>query len=144
MLMLDEATLTPGGPHGLGYVRGTRRVDPDEWFFKAHFYQDPVCPGSLGLESMLQLMKAAARDRWSANAAPNDQFECLALGERHQWLYRGQYTPVNQLVTVEAVIKRVDDANRLMVADGYLMVDGIIIYQMTDFTLRIVPEGGAR
>jgi acyl transferase domain-containing protein/3-hydroxymyristoyl/3-hydroxydecanoyl-(acyl carrier protein) dehydratase len=138
MLMLDEAILTPGGPHGLGYVRGTRRVDPDEWFFKAHFYQDPVCPGSLGLESMLQLMKAAARGRWGESAAPGERFECLALGERHQWLYRGQYTPVNQLVTVEAVIKRVDDANRLMVADGYLMVDGIIIYQMTDFTLRVV------
>jgi 3-hydroxymyristoyl/3-hydroxydecanoyl-(acyl carrier protein) dehydratase len=134
MLMLDSAVLTPGGPHGLGYVRGTRRVNPDEWFFKAHFYQDPVCPGSLGLESMLQLLKAFAHDRWGAG-----RFECMALNERHQWLYRGQYTPVNQLVTVEAVIKRIDDAGRTLVADGYLMVDGIVIYQMTDFTLRMTP-----
>jgi 3-hydroxymyristoyl/3-hydroxydecanoyl-(acyl carrier protein) dehydratase len=139
MLMLDTVAFAPtGGAHGLGYVRGTRRVNPDEWFFKAHFYQDPVCPGSLGLESMLQLMKAAARDRWAASAEDGDRFECMALHDRHKWVYRGQYTPVNQLVTVEATIKRIDDATRTMVADGYLMVDGIIVYQMIDFALRVV------
>src|SRR5438046_2170758 len=40
-----------GGPRSLGLIRGSKAVDPGEWFFRAHFHQDPVWPGSLGLEA---------------------------------------------------------------------------------------------
>jgi 3-hydroxymyristoyl/3-hydroxydecanoyl-(acyl carrier protein) dehydratase len=56
-----ETFLPDGGLDGLGFVRGSKSVDPREWFFKAHFYQDPVCPGSLGIESFIQLLKYMAR-----------------------------------------------------------------------------------
>ena len=46
-----ELYIPDGGPHGLGFVRGVKTVDVNEWFFQAHFYEDPVCPGSLWLES---------------------------------------------------------------------------------------------
>ncbi len=49
-----------GGPAGLGYIQGSKKVDPEEWFFKAHFYQDPVWPGSLGVEAFIQLLKFIA------------------------------------------------------------------------------------
>ncbi len=49
-----------GGPKGLGFIRGTTVVDADAWFFKAHFFEDPVWPGSLGLESFIQLLKVVA------------------------------------------------------------------------------------
>lgn len=64
--MVDRVThfIPNGGPHGLGFLRGTIDVDPAAWFFKAHFYQDPVWPGSLGLESFLQLLKVYAARRW--------------------------------------------------------------------------------
>ena len=39
-------------------------------------------------------------------------------------------------VTVQATSPSVDDARRLLKADGLLAVDGRIIYQMTDFTLQ--------
>jgi 3-hydroxymyristoyl/3-hydroxydecanoyl-(acyl carrier protein) dehydratase len=66
LAMIDriELFVPDGGPNGLGYIRGIKDVDPDEWFFKAHFYEDPVTPGSLGLESFIQLMKFAAVKRW--------------------------------------------------------------------------------
>src|SRR5207248_6283694 len=54
MIERVEVLLPRGGPHGLGFIAGSKRVDPAEWFFRAHFFQDPVCPGSLGLESLLQ------------------------------------------------------------------------------------------
>jgi hypothetical protein len=41
-------------------------------------------------------------------------------------------------VTVSAVIKEVDDAARELVAEGFLSVDGRVIYQMKDFSLRCV------
>src|SRR6185312_4855742 len=97
LLMLDKVELFPGGPKNLGMLRGTRKVNPDEWFFAAHFYQDPVCPGSLGLESFIQLMKCYARDRWPGAG----RFENMILGKPHRWLYRGQYTQVNKEILID-------------------------------------------
>ena len=63
--MIDRIDLfqPEGGAHGLGFIRGSKEIDPAEWYFKAHFHQDPVCPGSLGIESFIQLLKFAARKR---------------------------------------------------------------------------------
>jgi len=54
MIESIELFVPDGGPSGLGYIRGVKPVDPEEWFFKAHFHQDPVMPGSLGLEAFTQ------------------------------------------------------------------------------------------
>ncbi len=138
--MIDriELFVSDGGPSGLGYLRGIKDVDPDEWFFKAHFYEDPVTPGSLGLESFLQLVKFAAVERWGWN--PGDTLAAVALEKRHSWLYRGQIVPSNSTVTVEAWITAVDDDTQTLIADGFLSVDGKIIYQMNDFSVRMEQE----
>jgi 3-hydroxymyristoyl/3-hydroxydecanoyl-(acyl carrier protein) dehydratase len=135
--MIDRVELfvADGGPQGFGWIRGSKLVVPDEWFFKAHFYQDPVCPGSLGLESLVQLLKVVAAKRWGV--ASGSRFQTLAPGEKHSWNYRGQIIPSNEKVTVEAVVTSVDDEQRLLKANGYLSVDGKVIYQMKDFTVRV-------
>jgi len=137
LLMLDtvETLAADGGPKKLGFARGLKKVDPDEWFFKAHFYQDPVCPGSLGLESFLNLMKTAALKRWNL---PGARAQAMALGKKHQWIYRGQIVQKNKLVTVEATVTGIDDEHKILRADGFLIVDGIVIYQMKDFAVRLV------
>ncbi|MEA3465013.1 MAG: beta-ketoacyl synthase N-terminal-like domain-containing protein [Thermodesulfobacteriota bacterium] len=135
--MIDEITLyvADGGPNRLGFIRGTKVVNPNEWFFKAHFYQDPVCPGSLGLESYQQLLKYVAVSRWKTTN--NTHFEPITLNHEHHWIYRGQIIPSNSQVTVEAVITEIDDQSKTIKADGYLSVDGKLIYQIKDFGLRI-------
>ena len=135
--MIDRIELfaADGGPAGLGYLRGVKDVDPEEWFFKAHFYEDPVTPGSLGLESFLQLAKFAAVQRWGWN--PGDTLAAVALEKRHRWLYRGQIVPANSKVTVECWITAVDEHTRTLTADGFLSVDGKTIYQMNDFSVRM-------
>ena len=127
-----------GGPAGLGYVRGIKTIDPQEWFFKAHFFQDPVCPGSLGIESFLQLLKVVAVQRWQGDAT--SILESVAVGERHSWNYRGQIVPANHQVLVEAVVTAVDDEQKLLKADGFLSVDGKVIYRMKDFSIRLKPH----
>jgi len=136
--MIDriESFIPDGGPAGLGYLRGIKEVDPDEWFFKAHFYEDPVTPGSLGLESFMQLLKFAAVERWGWQQG--NIFEAAALGATHRWLYRGQIVPTNRLVTVTAWVTAVDEERRQLTAAGFLSVDNKTIYQMNDFTVRIV------
>ena len=64
-------------------LRATKRVDPHEWFFDAHFYQDPVLPGSLGIESFVQLLKYMARQRWP-QLVDSHRF-ALLTGKPHQW-----------------------------------------------------------
>ena len=119
-------------------------VDPGSWFFKAHFYEDPVVPGSLGLESFWQLVKVFAAHRWQLG--PGATFSTPALSERtttvpspadkHEWVYRGQVIPKDQLVTVTTVIREIDDQRRRVTAEGYLSVDGRVIYQMKNFVMQ--------
>jgi hypothetical protein len=44
--------------------------------------------------------------------------------------------PRDKEVTVVLEVTAADDDNRRLTADGFLIVDGRIIYQMTDFTLE--------
>jgi 3-hydroxymyristoyl/3-hydroxydecanoyl-(acyl carrier protein) dehydratase len=160
---IDALTLD-GGPHGLGFIRGSVNVDPNAWFFQAHFYQDPVWPGSLGLESFLQVLKVYAVERWSkweggsgkaegkdeptgvllpTSAIPlpqSTEFSAVVPHHPHEWTYRGQVIPRDKTVTVDAAITAVDDAQRLLTASGFLTVDGRVIYQMRDFTVQMVDS----
>jgi 3-hydroxymyristoyl/3-hydroxydecanoyl-(acyl carrier protein) dehydratase len=134
--MIDriEAYIPDGGRAGLGLVVGSIAVNADFWFFRAHFFQDPVWPGSLGLESFLQLLSFAAWNRWKV--APPGGYQLVGLNRRHEWIYRGQVLPTDREVTVVLEVTACDtDAHRLT-ADGFLIVDGRIIYQMRDFTLE--------
>jgi hypothetical protein len=45
--------------------------------------------------------------------------------------------PKDREVTIQADISAVDDSQRLLEAQGFLIVDGRIIYQMEHFTLRV-------
>jgi 3-hydroxymyristoyl/3-hydroxydecanoyl-(acyl carrier protein) dehydratase len=135
-----DALILDGGTRQLGFVAGSTTVDPGAWFFQAHFYQDPVWPGSLGLESFLQLLKVVAVERWAggcSRAPATLTFASPGLDQRHRWVYRGQVLPSDHEVTVQATITAVDDRSRRLTASGLLVIDGRIIYQMDDFTLGL-------
>lgn len=138
MRMIDHITHydSTGGRHGLGLVIGSMTVNPDSWFFRAHFYQDPVIPGSLGLESFQQLLKVAAWERWGA-AGMQVHFQSMPPGHTHSWLYRGQVIPSDSQVSVQAELTQVDEERHLLVADGFLLIDGRVIYRMMDFGLEM-------
>jgi 3-hydroxymyristoyl/3-hydroxydecanoyl-(acyl carrier protein) dehydratase len=134
--MIDriDGYLPRGGAKGLGLVRGTIKVDPAFWFFKAHFHQDPVWPGSLGLESFLQLLKYVAWKKWGG--PPAGGWQATAPGRPHAWVYRGQVVPTDREVAAVLEVTDADPAARRLTADGFLTVDGRVIYQMTGFTLE--------
>ncbi len=137
--MMDVITcsISDGGPHGLGYIQGEKTIHPDEWFFQAHFYQDPVWPGSLGIEALMQLVKCAALDKWP-ECIPDHHFS-LVTGVEHVWTYRGQVVPENRSVVVKAVITQQETFPApLLIADGILSVDGLPIYEMNRFGIRIL------
>ena len=44
------------GAAGKGVITAELDINPDLWFFKCHFINDPVMPGCLGLDAMWQLV----------------------------------------------------------------------------------------
>lgn len=141
--MIDEIELfvPDGGANGLGFIHGVKHVDPHEWFFAAHFYQDPVCPGSLGFESFLQLLKVVALERWGERLRHTHRFEPILVGREHTWVYRGQILPSNRRVDVEVVVTEIQDGpTPTVVGSGFLKVDGIPVYEMKDVGVRLVPS----
>jgi 3-hydroxymyristoyl/3-hydroxydecanoyl-(acyl carrier protein) dehydratase len=142
MIDVVDPFLPAGGPKGLGALRGLKTVRPDEWFFRAHFHQDPVCPGSLGIESLVQLARFAVLDRWREDC-PDHRLE-LATGTAHTWRYRGQILPRNREVEVTAAVTRpAGGAEPGILVDGALKVDGLLIYKMRDFGIRLAPPTGS-
>ena len=139
-LDLFEAT---GGKAGLGLARGTQVIDPDAWYFKAHFFQDPVQPGSLGLDALIQVLESAAKLKGLDQDFTAPRFEALTVGHDVKWSYRGQVTPnkkhVATLIEITA-IEFGDDGNVTVTADGSLWADGLKIYTATGLSIRLVES----
>ena len=138
--MIDriDTFVLDGGPYGLGLIEASKLVKPDEWFFEAHFLNDPVCPGSLGLESLVTLIKYILIQRWPTLA----ESHCFSLASeiKHAWTYRGQILQINQKVRIQAVVTKmiVEPLPRIW-CDGLLYVDDLPIYEMKNFSVGLVP-----
>ncbi|WP_141734574.1 beta-ketoacyl synthase N-terminal-like domain-containing protein [Oligoflexus tunisiensis] len=120
LLMVDAVAVDDGVQ-----VHGKKVVRTDEWFFDAHFYQDPVMPGSLGLEALLQTLKAAAHARW-----PEHESWRIQPASQHSWTYRGQVPPRSALITLALQVQEVDAARHRLTADGLLYRDELPIYEI--------------
>ena len=144
LLMLDRVTACDprGGRTGLGFLRAEKDVNPGEWFFKAHFFQDPVQPGSLGLEAMLQLLQFHMVQAGLAEGMSRPRFAPIETGRAITWKYRGQVVPQNRLITITMEITEQgrDATGPFAVADASLWVDGKRIYQVAGIGMNIVDE----
>ncbi len=130
-----------GGEAGLGCVEAEAAVDPAAWFFEAHFYQDPVMPGSLGVEAMHQAMAAFAQWRGLGR-----HFVPLA-GNRVVWKYRGQITRTVAQMRLEVQITAIEpqpDGSVALRGTGNLWRDDRRIYavQGIGILVRNDDEGG--
>ena len=147
LIMIDRVTgYWPGGGRaGLGWLRAEKDIDPGEWFFKAHFFQDPVQPGSLGIQAMCHLLQWYLIERGPAASLPSPRFEPIMTGHPVTWKYRGQVVPADRCVIVELEITATgeDERGRYAIADGWLWVDGRRIYHVRDLGMRLVPGAAA-
>lgn len=142
LLMLDRITFldADGGHAGLGCIRGEKDVDVTEWFFKAHFFQDPVQPGSLGIEAMLQLMQAFMLSQDMHQGFRNPAFEPILIAAETEWHYRGQVTPEKDLITLDfACAERgTGEGACWILGEARLWVDGLKIYHAAKIGMRII------
>ena len=123
MLMFDEIINIDdhSGNFNKGSIEAELNINPDLWFFKCHFKEDPVMPGCLGLDAMWQLLGFYLL--WSGLPGIG-----RALGAEKVKFF-GQVLPDAKLVQYELDIKRVINRGAVLgLANGKMFVDGRQIY----------------
>ncbi|MEU3201706.1 beta-ketoacyl synthase N-terminal-like domain-containing protein [Streptomyces sp. NPDC006996] len=139
--LVDHVTLVAeGGEHGAGYLFGRRHIDTDDWYFGCHFHRDPVMPGSLGVEAVLQALQLYVIDAGLAEDMGAVRF-AVPRDVEMQWKYRGQILGTDGEMTLDAHIKEVRrSGDRLVViADASVWKPGLRIYELIDIAVEVVP-----
>ena len=148
LCMLDRITcfVPDGGSKGLGFLRGEKEVDPSEWFFKAHFFQDPVQPGSLGLEAMLQLLQFYMLHTNMDDGFQRPRFLSHGIDIPMKWKYRGQVVPQNQCITttLEIVECKKHATKATVFANASLWIDGRRIYEARQLSMEIIEDNSTK
>ncbi|MGJ5761392.1 3-hydroxyacyl-[acyl-carrier-protein] dehydratase FabA [Streptomyces galbus] len=140
--LVDHVDLVEdGGRHGKGYLHGFRSIRPDEWYFDCHFHRDPVMPGSLGVEAILQALRLYVLERGLAEGIERPRF-ALATNVPMSWKYRGQILRHDGELRFDVHVKEVRrDGERLVViADADLWKPGLRIYELTDVAIEVRPD----
>ncbi|MFQ6197200.1 3-hydroxyacyl-ACP dehydratase [Streptomyces sp. NPDC000405] len=142
LALLEDVTLVPGGgDHGAGYVLCDKPVRRDDWFFHHHFFQDPVMPGSAGVQMLYQAVHAYALHTGLLDHLVRPRAH-IAVGEELHWSYRGQILREHRRVRGEAHIREVrrEDRRVLLFADGSVWRDDLRIYQVDNIAADIRGE----
>ncbi|MFJ7263860.1 beta-ketoacyl synthase N-terminal-like domain-containing protein [Streptomyces globosus] len=137
--LVDRVDLVEGGGrHGRGYLHGHRAIRPDEWYFDCHFHRDPVMPGSLGVEAILQAMRLYVIEENLAEGFERPRF-AMATGVEMSWKYRGQILRHDKELSFDVHIKEVrrEEGRLLIVADAELSKPGLRIYELTDVAIEV-------
>ena len=143
--MCERVTVREMAPDGHTHLLGEKTVRPSEWFFKAHFYRDPVQPGSLGVEALVQLVQAHLLLEGAATAIPGGAFVDLVSDAPSSWQFRGQVLPESHQValTVHAEPIARTATGWKVKATGSVWVDGRRIYHVKGIVIEwAVPTGG--
>ncbi|OHX66425.1 type I polyketide synthase [Flammeovirga pacifica] len=137
--LLDSATIIKeGGKYGKGYIHATRAINNYDWFFTCHFYQDPVMPGSLGVEAIHQAVQVWALQNGLGDGLANVGFNHHAPNKT-VWKYRGQILQGDPTMNLDCHIKEVTKENGKVVilVDANLWKGDLRIYELTDLSLVI-------
>ena len=132
MLMTDRINLISkeGGEYGKGEIHAELDINPEMWFFKSHFHEDPVRPGCLGFVALWHLVG----------------FHLVWLGFKgrgralgvNKVRFTGQILPTSKLVSFKLNFKRFITRKLILaIADGTVTVDGRKIYEAEDLRVGL-------
>ena len=138
MLMLNRITQIAdrGGAHDKGEVEAEFDVDPNLWFFKCHFQDDPVMPGCLGLDAMWQMLGFFLG--WIGGLGKG---RALGVGEVK---FSGLVLPSAKTISYYVELKRVIMRKFVLgIADGIMKVDGKLVYEAKDLRVGLFTDAAA-
>src|SRR5580698_8513097 len=138
MLMFDRITKITdnGGSVGKGSVEAEFDVNPNLWFFKCHFQDDPVMPGCLGLDALWQMVGFFLG--WMGGLGKG---RALGVGEVK---FSGMVLPTAKKITYIVNLKRVIMRKLVLgVADGIMKVDGKVVYEVKGLKVGLFTDAAA-
>ena len=135
----DQMRVNPqGGRFGFGEIIGQKTIKGDEWFFENHFFQDPVMPGSLGIEVCMRGISAFLRNE---DRDLIDKSHSIMIPDDHplRWKYRGQVLPTNRQIYFEVQIKEKNFSENSIkvIADADFWVDDLRIYSIENLSMIV-------
>ena len=122
-----------GGSAGLGRYAAELDVVDDAWFFTAHFHEDPVMPGSLGLEALAQLLRWVHVTELHTEGA----LRTLLPEADAFWKYRGQV--LRGVRKVRVVVDIMERSDTTLVANGTVYADDLGIYRLDGLGCEPTP-----
>ena len=133
-----------GGRFGCGIIIGEKELAGEEWFYKNHFFQDPVMPGSLGIEAIIQGLWAFVK-HYKLETNFHDPVIDFSYRDPLSWKYRGQVIPENRDLYFEVHLKttEITDSSSILVGDADFWVDGVRIYTIQNISM-ILRNGQVR
>lgn len=122
-----------GGRYGKGEVITEMVIDPESWFFKCHFPDDPIMPGCLGIEGLWQSLGL-----FLAVKGVKGKGRALGVGKLK---FSGEVLPSAKHLQFHFHIKKVVSRDWVLAfADGEVSVDGKLIYEAVDVKVGIFPD----
>jgi 3-hydroxyacyl-[acyl-carrier protein] dehydratase/trans-2-decenoyl-[acyl-carrier protein] isomerase len=138
MLMFDRITkiTEKGGSVGKGEVEAELDVNPNLWFFKCHFQDDPVMPGCLGLDALWQMVGFFLG--WAGGLGKG---RALGVGDVK---LTSMILPTAKKLTYYVELKRVIMRKLVLgVADGIVKVDGKLAFEVKDLKVGLFTDAAA-
>jgi 3-hydroxyacyl-[acyl-carrier protein] dehydratase / trans-2-decenoyl-[acyl-carrier protein] isomerase len=133
MLMMDRITeiSMDGGEFGNGHIIGQLDITPSLWFFNCHFPGDPVMPGCLGLDAMLQMI-----GYWLGWSGSPGKGRAIGVGEVK---FRGHITVEIRRVRYEVDMRQVRRGKLAVgIANGRVLADDTCVYVAKDMRVGLI------
>ena len=138
-LLNNVKLIKGGGKYQQGYIFARKAIDASDWYFKCHFYDDPVMPGSLGLEAMIQAMRTYVL---YFELAQFKSPSFVNLNEHKTvWKYRGQILQQDRDLFLEIHISQIDISAEkvIVIGDASLWKPNLRIYEVKDLAVCLQP-----
>ncbi len=140
---LDRVFIAAPGPEqAIAYLYGLRANDPQAWFYACHFAQDPVMPGSLGVEAIFEAIQLYALHAGLGKAFRSPRFG-LPADSPISWKYRGQILPSQRQMKLEVQVVGVEKTpgQVIILADASLWADAARIYEVKNVAVSLSEAG---
>lgn len=132
ILAFDQvaAISSEGGRGGVGYARAIKRVEKLDQFLASHFIGDPVVPGSLMIEGLLQLTGFFAGYigfQGRGRAARIQRVELM-----------NEITPADELMHFEIQIRKVIPRRQLVISSGIVKSGSKLCASIDEIWISII------
>jgi len=142
--LLNEVKIVKeGGRYQQGYIYAKKQVKPTDWYFKCHFHQDPVMPGSLGVEAILQAMQVYALQLDLGKQFKSPRFVQL-IDHEIIWKYRGQIPQpddhTEMYLEVHLSKVAIDNDKVTVIGDASFWKPNLRIYEVKDVAICLLES----